>query len=114
MKILGVSKSGARQPDFTAVTGPADLENTLTASHYVLIATPLTTETRGLLGVKEFVAMRDDGVLLNAARGPVVDTNEMIDALMLSWLFNRAAAAVEPQADSEPHLLGNQANLERD
>jgi hypothetical protein len=33
---------------------------------------------------------------------------------MLSWLFNRAAAAVEPQADSEPHLLGNQANLERD
>jgi len=57
------------------------LEELLRISDYILVNCPLTAETRGLLGAKEFAAMKRDAVLINTARGPIVDENAMIEAL---------------------------------
>ena len=53
----------------------------LSQCHYVVVATPLTPETRGLLGETEIRAMRPDAVLINLGRGPVIDEAALLRAL---------------------------------
>jgi phosphoglycerate dehydrogenase-like enzyme len=45
------------------------------------VATPLTRETRGLIGETEIAAMRQTSILLNIGRGPVIDENALVRAL---------------------------------
>jgi phosphoglycerate dehydrogenase-like enzyme len=48
---------------------------------YVVMATPLTPETRGMIGEAEFAAMKPTAVLINVGRGPVINEGAMIGAL---------------------------------
>jgi phosphoglycerate dehydrogenase-like enzyme len=48
---------------------------------YVVVATPLTSETRGMIGEPEFAAMKPTAVVINVGRGPVIDEAAMIKAL---------------------------------
>jgi phosphoglycerate dehydrogenase-like enzyme len=57
------------------------LDELLRRSDYVLVNCPLTPQTRGLLGKPEFSLMKPDAVLINTARGPIVDEAALIDAL---------------------------------
>ena len=57
------------------------LRDLLTASDYVVLALPLTTETRSLIGPAEFNAMKPDAVLINIARGEVVQWEALLEAL---------------------------------
>jgi phosphoglycerate dehydrogenase-like enzyme len=57
------------------------LEQLLRASDYVLVNCPLTPQTRGLLGKPQFALMKPDAVLINTARGPIVDEAALIEAL---------------------------------
>jgi phosphoglycerate dehydrogenase-like enzyme len=50
-------------------------------SDYVVVATPLTPETRGLVGAAEIAAMRQGAVLVNVGRGPCVDEAALVRAL---------------------------------
>src|SRR5271154_6533508 len=57
------------------------LDELLRKSDYVLVNCPLTPQTRGLLGKPQFALMKSDAVLINTARGPIVDEAALIDAL---------------------------------
>ncbi|WP_435154854.1 NAD(P)-dependent oxidoreductase [Haladaptatus sp. DFWS20] len=57
-----------------------DYHKVLRQSDYVVLACPLTDETRGLLGAEEFHLMPSDAVLVNIARGDVVDEDALIRA----------------------------------
>jgi phosphoglycerate dehydrogenase-like enzyme len=48
---------------------------------YVVVAAPLTPETRGMMGAAEFAAMKREAVLVNVGRGPVVEEAVLIEAL---------------------------------
>jgi phosphoglycerate dehydrogenase-like enzyme len=48
---------------------------------YVVVAAPLTPETRGMIGAAEFAAMKPSGVMINVGRGPVIDEDAMVKAL---------------------------------
>jgi len=50
-------------------------------SDYIVVATPLTPETRGMIGAREFAAMKPSAVLINVGRGPVIDEQELVLAL---------------------------------
>jgi len=57
------------------------LRQMLAGCDYVLIATPLTEETRGMIGEAELAAMKPSAVLINVGRGPVVVESALIAAL---------------------------------
>ncbi len=50
-------------------------------SDYIVVAAPLTHETRGMIGEAEFAAMKPGAVVVNLGRGPVIDEQAMIRAL---------------------------------
>ena len=79
------------------------LEELLRKSDYVLINCPLTPQTRGLIGEREFGWMKADAVLINTARGPIVKEQALIEALEKKII--RAAAL--DVFESEPLTSGS-------
>lgn len=57
------------------------LDELLRASDYVLVNCPLMPETRGLIGERELSLMKPDSVLINTARGPIINQAALIHAL---------------------------------
>jgi phosphoglycerate dehydrogenase-like enzyme len=91
-----------------------DLATLLTASDVVSLHVVLTEETERMIGKEEFSLMKEGAILLNTARGPVVDEAALVEALRTGHL---AAAALdtftqEPlPADSPLLQLGNRVLL---
>lgn len=79
------------------VHGVAELPGLLPAADVVILVVPLTPETTGLVDAGFLAAMKDGALLVNAARGPVVDTG----ALTAETVHGRLAAAVDV-TDPEP------------
>jgi len=84
--------------------GRADpLHDALAQADFVSIHCPLTDETRGLFGDAEFAAMKPTAVLVNTARGPIVDT----EALRLALADGAIGAAALDVTDPEPLPAGH-------
>lgn len=83
--------------------GIDELASLLPGADAVVVLAPLTDATRGLIGAGELAAMRDGAVLVNAARGPVVDTDALVAEVSTGRL--RAVLDVtdpEPLPDGHP------------
>ena len=85
----------------------------LAASDVISLHFPLTEETRKLFGAREFKAMKDSAILINTARGGLVDSQALADALANGQI---AAAGIdvlpqEPPADGDPLLDYDNDNL---
>lgn len=81
-----------------------ELERLLERADIVSLHCPLTAKTRGLIGAAQLARMRPDAILINTARGPVVDEAALVEALRSGRI---AAAgldtfAVEPPARDHP------------
>jgi len=79
------------------VHAAADLPDLLRGADIVVLAVPLDESTRGLVGTGFLARMRDRALLVNVARGPVVDT----DALVAAVSSGRIRAALDV-TDPEP------------
>ena len=64
-----------------AVYGPAAVDEVLTESDYVVVAAPITPQTRGLLDRHRIARMKPDAYLINVSRGALVDEAALLDAL---------------------------------
>ncbi len=53
----------------------------MAASDYVMVAAPLTPETRGLIGAAQIAAMKPNSVIINVGRGAIIDEPALIEAL---------------------------------
>ncbi len=63
------------------VYGSPALHEMLGECDYVVVAAPLTPETKGLISRREFDAMKSDAIVMNIGRGPVIDEAAMVEAL---------------------------------
>ncbi len=84
MKVLALRKRTAlanNDPLVDRVYSPDQLHEMLAQSDYVLVATPLTAGTRGMLGEAELKAMKTSAVIINVGRGPVMVEPALIAAL---------------------------------
>jgi phosphoglycerate dehydrogenase-like enzyme len=61
--------------------GPGQLKELMAASDYILVVTPLTAETRGMIGEAEIAAMKPSAVIINIGRGPVIVEAALVRAL---------------------------------
>ncbi len=81
MVVEAAARIGRSDPEFGRITGVADLGGILGDADYVVIAAPLTPETRGLFTAAAFERMKPTARLINIGRGPIVDEAALLDAL---------------------------------
>jgi D-3-phosphoglycerate dehydrogenase len=60
---------------------PVELGELLTRSDYISLHAPLSEETKAMIGKRELEMMKDTSILINTARGPIIDENALCDAL---------------------------------
>ena len=101
MRVLVHSRSGPRPGAPTAEH--VALGTLLARSDFVVLACPLTDQTRGLIGAAELAAMRPGACLINVARGPVVQEAALIDALRAGRLAGAALDVFDVQPLPEDH-----------
>ncbi len=110
-RVLAVDPAGVDGPGVE----PAAFEDLLARADVVVLATPLTAATRGLIGAAALAAMKPGALLINPARGSVVDEAAVADALE-SGRLGGYAADVHPCEDLslsdaptgiEPRLLAD-------
>lgn len=77
----------------------------LRLSDFVMLAMPLSPATRGFIGAAELAAMKPTAVLVNIARGPVVDTAALTDALREKRIFGAALDVTDPEPLPATHPL---------
>jgi glyoxylate reductase len=77
----------------------------LAESDCIVILVPLSAATRGLFDDAAFAAMKKDAVLVNVARGPVVDTAALLRALDAGTLGGAALDVTDPEPLPPGHLL---------
>jgi phosphoglycerate dehydrogenase-like enzyme len=67
-----------------------NLDDVLAESDYVVVSTPLTNETRGLIAAPQFARMKPNAVIINIARGAVIDEPALLDALQTNRIRGAA------------------------
>jgi glyoxylate reductase len=96
----------AREHDVTYVP----LEELLADSDFVTLHVALTPETHHLIGAAELGRMKPTAILVNASRGPVVDTDELVDALQGGTILGAALDVTDPEPLPADHPLVNMTN----
>ncbi|MFB6160602.1 MAG: D-2-hydroxyacid dehydrogenase [Haloferacaceae archaeon] len=89
----------------------ANLHDALSRSDYVVIAAPLTAETEGLIDDAAIRSMPPESVLLNVGRGPIVETDALVDALQRNAIRGAALDVTDPEPLPEDHVLWGLDNV---
>lgn len=87
------------------------LEAVLAEADFVSVHTPLTPETKGLIGHSALRRMKKTALLINTARGPVVDTEALIEALQQGEVAGAALDVTDPEPLPADHPLVRMANV---
>ena len=102
MRVVAVKRhalpAGATDAYAERIYTPERTVEMIALSDYILVAAPLTSETRGLIGEREFAAMKPTAVVINLGRGPEIDEAAMVRALVR----RRIRGAVLDVFDTEP------------
>lgn len=87
------------EPDVIVAEGvrPVEMETLLSQSDFVSLHTPLSAETRHLIGETQLRSMKPQSVLINTCRGPVVDEQALIRALQEGWIAAAGLDVFEPE-----------------
>ena len=85
--------------------GPDQWRGKLGEFDWVILAVPATPETVGMLGAKELAAMKSDAVLVNIARGSVVDQDALVKALDTKSIGGAFLDVTTPEPLPEDHPL---------
>jgi len=124
MRIMALTSRGRTDEQVDFIGTLDDLEQVLRASDVVLLSIPLTRRTRGLIGARELGWMKEDAVLINVARGPIVDEEALYRHLQThpDFKFGSDVWWREPMAGEEfslrhplfdsPNVLGTPHNAD--
>ena len=117
LKPFDVARFLAFDPYASATRAPesevalVSLEQLLRESDYVLVNCPLTAETRGLLGESQFALMKPDAVVVNTARGAIIQQPALIKALESGQIRGAALDVFEQEPLSADSPLTRMDNV---
>jgi phosphoglycerate dehydrogenase-like enzyme len=89
----------------------APLDDALARTDYLFLACPLTDTTRGLIDESAFATLPPDAAIVNVARGPVIDTDALVDAIRSNGIRGAALDVTDPEPLPEEHPLWSFENV---
>ena len=107
MDVVYVDGQSCRELEERVGARRVALDEALAAADVLTLHVPLTPDTRHLIGAKQLAAMKPTAILINTARGPVVDEAALVEALRAG----RIAGAGLDVYEHEPHLTPGLAEL---
>ena len=107
VKMTRVARTARNDPKVHAV---GELDSLLPHAGIVILILPSTAETYRLIGAPQFALMQQGTLFVNAARGPIVHTDALVEALQ-SGRIRAALDVMDPEPLPEGHPLWNCPNL---
>lgn len=112
MRVLGLRKHPDHSSPFVdEMFGPERLHELLSLSDWIVITAALTSETQGLIGKPEFDVMKSTSFIINIARGPIIQENAMIQALMDKKIAGAGLDVFETEPLPKDSPLWNMKNV---
>ncbi|EMA46135.1 D-2-hydroxyacid dehydrogenase [Halococcus saccharolyticus] len=108
---IGIRHSPERGGPTDEVLGTDDLHDALARTDHLVLAVPLTDETEGMIGAAEFDTLPPDAVVVNVARGPVIDTDALVSALRSNAIGGAGLDVTDPEPLPEDHPLWGFENV---
>jgi len=105
VETIGVRYTPEKGGPTDEVLGFDDVHSALARADYVILACPLTETTRGLIDAEALASMRADALLVNVARGPVVDTGALVTALRNTDIRGATLDVTDPEPLPADHPL---------
>jgi D-3-phosphoglycerate dehydrogenase len=110
MRAIGVRRGGGAVPELDETLPLERLSDLLGSSDVVVLATPLTDQTRGMVDAAFLRAMRPTALLINVARGGIVVTDDLLRALHEGWIGGAGLDVTDPEPLPEDHPLWRAPN----
>ena len=111
LRVIGVKRKVMPLENYDEVYSNQELDKALGEMDFVVILTPLTNDTRKLFDAQRFAACKEGAYIINIARGAVVDTYALIDALRSGHLSGCALDAVDEEELPEDSPLWEMPNV---
>jgi len=90
---------------------PDEFHDALARTDYLVVACPLTETTEGLIDAAAFETLPPTAILINIARGPIVDTDALVSELQTGGLSGAALDVTDPEPLPEDHPLWTFENV---
>ena len=111
MKILYHNRKPNPEAETQLGATYVSLNELLEQSDYVALNMPLTDETRNMIGRDQLKRMKKTAILVNLARGGVVDHDALVEALENNWIAVAALDVTEPEPLPRDHPLLSMDNV---
>lgn len=98
MKVHAINRRGRSEEPTDWIGTPDQLDMLLAASDVLVVCTPLTPATLGMIGAPQLARMKEDAILVNVARGEIVDERALYERLVAFPKFSACIDAwwIEP------------------
>lgn len=112
MRVVATRRTEQPMPDYVDKQGLAgDFDAFLARADVVAICVPLTSETEGMFDADAFATMKPGAYLINIARGRIVKTDAMLEALRSGRLAGACLDVTDPEPLPAGHALWNEPNV---
>ena len=81
MRLMALNRSGKTDKQVDFIGTMDDLDKVLSQADVLVVSTPLTNQTRGLIGPDQLARMKDEAILINLARGAIIQQEALYDHL---------------------------------
>jgi len=110
MRLLYYSRSKVAEVETDLGATYLPLDELLTSADIISLHVPLNDKTRGLISAEQFKLMKESAILVNTARGEVVDTDALVDALKNNQIGYAALDVTDPEPLPHTHELNQLPN----
>lgn len=110
-RVVAIARSAREDMFADAIVPSAELHAVLAEADSLVVTAALTEETKGMIDAAALAAMKPGGILVNIARGGIVDTAALIGALTSGHLAGAGLDVTDPEPPPPDHPLWSCPNL---
>ncbi|MFB6165564.1 MAG: D-2-hydroxyacid dehydrogenase [Haloarculaceae archaeon] len=112
VETIGVRHSPEKDGPVDEIVGYDELDGALARTDYLLLACPLTEQTQGLIDDDALGILPPQAVVVNVARGEVIDTDALVSAIRGNRIAGAGLDVTDPEPLPEDHPLWNFENVQ--